>query len=467
MLILTQLKAYCCKSISNGITNNQKNMENINHLIFGFKNNLFRNKAVKQYREAIHNCTLPDDQLKELNWEKRKAIVTHAYNHTFFYRKYYDSAGFHPDALKTEADWEQVPALKKEMVRFHREEMKADNIAFKYFGTATTGGSTGIPLMIYTDKRFPIEILGWRAFKWWNVSPAANVGIIHRRVPTTFWSKFKNRLLWFPTKRIYLQASSISDNDLKQFVADINRKKTVWLQGYVGGLERVADYVLQNNIQINSLRLVWSTSAPLHKNVRLKMEKAFHCKIMNQYGSNEIANIAIQCPDCENLHINSDYVHVDIANDGEILVTNLYSYTFPLIKYYLGDKGKKISKKCSCGVILPLIEEVKGRISDAIYTPDGLYIDGNYLNSIFDNYTVFINQFQVYQSTDYSITVYIKPYNKNNETLKAIGNVKKTIENNVQNKIPVTIEIVDHISDDRGKIRYIISEIALSKMQPT
>src|SRR5690606_24261217 len=116
---------------------------------------------------------------------------------------------------------------------------------------------------IYTDLRFYHEILGWRAFKWWSLSPAANVGIVHRRTPTSFWGKFKNRALWWPTKRIYLNASAVSIEDLHKFCLEIRKREIKWLQGYVGGLEKVADYIIEQNIQITTLQLVWSTSAPL------------------------------------------------------------------------------------------------------------------------------------------------------------------------------------------------------------
>jgi phenylacetate-CoA ligase len=290
-------------------------MPNINYIIFKLKNIFFRRAAVKQYKEAIRNCSLTSEQLQDLNWEKRKTIVSHAYNNTVFYKQYYDSMGFHPDMLQTESDWDKVPVLEKSMVRQFREEMKDSHAKSEYFGVATTGGSTGLPLKVYTDKRFNNEILGWRAFKWWDISPAANVGIIHRRVPVSFVKKFLNRALWWPTKRIYLNASSMSEDEIKRFISDVCKRRIVWLQGYVGALERVADYILENNIKIDTLKLVWSTSAPLHKNVRTKLEKAFNCGIMNQYGCNEIANIAIQCPHGNDLHINHDYVHVYMANN--------------------------------------------------------------------------------------------------------------------------------------------------------
>lgn len=124
-----------------------------------------------------------------------------------------------------------------------------------YFAESTTGGSTGTPMKVFWDKRFKIEITGWRAFRWWNISPADNVGIIHRRVPKVAWAKFKNRAMWWPTKRVYLNAVSMTEEEIEQFVKQINDKKVVWLQGYVGALERIADYIIKYEKKL--LHLSW------------------------------------------------------------------------------------------------------------------------------------------------------------------------------------------------------------------
>ena len=204
-------------------------------------------------------------------------------------------------------------------------------------------------------------------------------------------------------------------------------------------------------------------------NVRVKLEQAFRCKIMNQYGSNEISNIAQQCPNSPHLHIQYDYVHVDVVDsdgnimldkEGDILVTNLTSYVFPLIKYRLGDRGCRLSETCTCGCNLPLMKEVKGRISDSIYTPDGLYVDGNYLNSVFDNYFQYFDQFQIYQKKDYNIVVYIKVKQPRANNIDiVIEKIKCRLENDVRHQILISMEEVDYIKDDKGKIRYIISEL--------
>lgn len=414
--------------------------------------------------------------MKEYNWQECKKLVTFAYEHVPFYRNYYNNCGFHPSMLTTPETWQLVPIVEKSMVREHLDEMLDPQADKKLIAWTQTGGSTGTPMRIYTDRRYLVEIQTWRAFRYWGLSPADNEGIIHRRVPTTLIPKIKNRILWWPTKRAYLNASSMSENEVATFVEDIKRKNIVWLQGYAGGLERVADYILASNVKLTTLRMVWSTSAPLTNNVRLKMERAFNCKIMNQYGCNEMGNIAMQCPYCDNLHIEYDMCHIDIVNEdghllmdkeGDILLTHLRNWVAPLIKYRLGDRGTLLSKPCQCDNPMPVMRPVKGRISDAVYTPSGLLVTGEYLTAIFDKHALLFSQYQVHQSADYSITVYVVPYNNDDATRSALKEIQRQLDKDVRNEIPVTIKQVNHIENDRGKIRYVISDIAIKKYNLT
>ncbi|MBR1889257.1 MAG: phenylacetate--CoA ligase family protein [Alloprevotella sp.] len=361
--------------------------------------------------------------------------------------------------------------MTKDLVRKYTEELRNKSIPSSF---TTTGGSTGKPLKVYKDKRFKAEILGWRAFSMWNISPADNTAITHRRVPQSGFARFKNRLLWWPTKRIYLSATSMSEEEISRFVQDLTRYKIVWITGYAGALECVADYILAHHIQITTLQLVWSTSAPLTTNSRNKMERAFGCKVMDQYGSCEVSHIAQQCPHSEHLHINYDFVHVDIVDgnglpvydeEGDILVTDLYNYAFPLIRYKLGDRGCFVKEACECGVSLPLMKSVKGRTSDMVYTPGGRVIDGSYLTTIFDNYPEEIDQFQIYQKADYSIVVYYRPKDSATERIdKVIETIRATLESDVASEIPISFQQVETIAHDAGKTRYIISEVALNKL---
>ena len=192
-------------------------MKKVNNFMFWLKNQLFRQKTMRKYRELLQNQELDEKSLAELNWEKRKAIVNHAYQNTKFYKKFYDLCGFNPSMLVTENDWDKVPVLERTMIRENLDDMIMRNISHKRLRVSTTGGSTGHPLKVYHDKAFDNEILAWRYLGWWNVSPADNQGTIHRAIPATTFAKFKNMIMWFPTKRIFLNASSFTDNDIEFF----------------------------------------------------------------------------------------------------------------------------------------------------------------------------------------------------------------------------------------------------------
>src|SRR5699024_3296602 len=77
--------------------------------------------------------------------------------------------------------------------------------------------------------------------------------------------------------------------------------------------------------------------------------------------------IAFECPQ-GNMHINMEGVFVETDHEGEILVTNFQSYSFPVVRYRLGDaiKLKDENIKCPCGMKHPIIEEVTGRIGKVI-----------------------------------------------------------------------------------------------------
>lgn len=444
--------------------------------IFGLKNRLFRKEAYNAYFDAMAFCNVPVEERKKVIFDKRKALVEYAYAHCAFYRTLYDKAGFHPSQLMTEADWQLVPVMEKQMIREYADEIVSDEYDKDNLGSITTGGSTGKPLKLYKSKHVHYEVLGWRALGWWGVSPSDNEAIMHRRVPTSFKQKFLNRLLWWPTKRAYLSATAITDDDIARFLKDVKRNRIKWMVGYCASIEYVADYVLRNNIQVEGIKLIWSTSSPLTKIVRQKIERAFHCKVMDQYGCCEMGNIAIQKPNENYLTINADYVHVDIVAGGDklvteakeygdVLITDLNTKEFPLIKYRLGDKSRIVKMMNESEDGFPKLEFVQGRISDAIWLPNGTYVDGAFLTTICDNYSDYIACYQIHQQLDYSIDVSFIPKESVDGANEIIEKIVVDFCKLTNDQVAIRHKVVSEIPDFAGKRKFIISEISLARLQ--
>jgi phenylacetate-CoA ligase len=92
------------------------------------------------------------------------------------------------------------------------------------------------------------------------------------------------------------------------------------------------------------------------------------------------------------MHINADRLVVEFVDEngqpvkigqpGRILVTDLFNYAMPFIRYDIGDIGVPSPAHCSCGRGLPLMKELVGRYADILKTPEGQFVSASALTTI-------------------------------------------------------------------------------------
>lgn len=61
--------------------------------------------------------TLQHSKLKEMQYERMKWSLRHAYENVPFYKKSFDDTGFHPDQFRSLDDMQRVPFLMKQDMR--------------------------------------------------------------------------------------------------------------------------------------------------------------------------------------------------------------------------------------------------------------------------------------------------------------------------------------------------------------
>lgn len=122
------------------------------------------------------------------------------------------------------------------------------------------------------------------------------------------------------------------------------------------------------------LKMIKGTSEKIYERYQEEVEKAFGAKIISEYGAAESGLIAYECPECGNMHINMENVIVE-ESEGEIVVTNLLSRSFPIIRYKLGDSIKLAEPdfKCPCGREHPVLTDVLGRVGKKIIGKEKIY----------------------------------------------------------------------------------------------
>jgi len=435
------------------------------HLAFEMKQNLFRPGARAVYAQLLVNQKMDEGQLSALQIQKFDAIYQHARSNIEFYRDKY--SGLDLNCIRFAEDIERIPLLTRDEIRNHGKQILDIGQNRSFAKKVTTGGSTGVPLEVYHDKRFPLEALGWRTLGWWGIHPGDNVAFIYR-IQKRGWRWRFNQLLWFPTIRLFLDASLITDDSMSRFVESLAKHKPPILQGYVGGVIEFAKYCDERGIRFPFLKAVWVTSAPLGLSQRRFLENVFKAPVYDQYGCSEIFWIAAECEFRDGLHILADSRYVEILGDdskpvefgehGDIVLTDLDNYIFPLIRYKTDDRGALKPGNCQCGMRFPLMRNVQGRVSDTIKLPDGTSIAGEYLTTIFDDAPEHVRAFQLRQNSRYDLCLYCEA-NSDSQTLNVCEKKRQALEELTGGLITVNLEIVDSIKHDRGKTKFIISDV--------
>ena len=105
----------------------------------------------------------------------------------------------------------------------------------------------------------------------------------------------------------------------------------------------------------------------LDPQLRELAEKAWGISIIHEYFMEEIGLIAQQCPSHQRLHVNSEFVFVEVLDEqdkpctagqiGRIVVTPIQNFQTPLIRYDTGNLAE-VGRPCDCGRTLPVLEQI-------------------------------------------------------------------------------------------------------------
>ena len=422
--------------------------------------------AFDSFKFLIKNEFTSKGELLKFQEQLRRDIVYKAMMGSVFYQKLYSDVGFELSDIGKDGWFEKLPIVTKKDLKEHFDEFVNPKLR-QYLKVSTTGGSTGTPTKTGYDSRIPEEVYSWRLQKRFGVNPWDDHAYIWRDTRKSKLAKFKNAAMWWPTKHLKLDASFLTDEAIEEFLYKFNKLKPALLQGYVGAVSQVAQYVLDHKMTMWSPKVVWTTSAPLPSIQRQLIQKAFGAPVCDEYGSCELRWIASQCPEGKGLHVNVEHVHIEFVDDnnmpvskgeyGRTLLTNLEDTVFPLIRYENNDRGRWLTEPCECGCMLPCIDSVKGREVESFKLPSGKTINGEFLTTIFDATPDIARGFRVVQHKDMSITVECIPSARDYET--EIETIVNDFGEKLGGEVAVKCKFVDAISHDRGKLRFVVREV--------
>ncbi|HCE4752866.1 phenylacetate--CoA ligase family protein [Vibrio parahaemolyticus] len=363
------------------------------------------NKISKHYKRLKLEQYYSDDELKKVQTERLRKLIRHAKETTAYYQVAFKNINV--DTFEVE-DLYQIPILTKKKFRENSSDFFSNKFKKKDCFYSETSGSSGEPLVFYRDRDWDAAhraaIL--RGYSWHDVKPW-NRSIYFWGFMFSPLSKLKVRILDLLQNRY--RVFTYTDESFGKIVEKVESSE--YIEGYSSSINKLATTVIDKNISVDSkkLKLIKCTSEKIYDSYKHNVKVAFGKDIVSEYGAAETGIIAFSCEKGE-MHITEENVILEIV-DGRAVVTNLFSFSMPLIRYDLGDYVSISSERCQCGRKHRLVKDVLGRVGKDILGEKEIY-PSLVLYYIFKKLAINYNIALSYQGVQYKsghLTIYLYP----------------------------------------------------------
>lgn len=317
------------------------------------------------------------------DWQRRRLteLLRIASEHVPYYRDTWTKA---QKAGARAGRIEELPLLGKEPLRINSWSFVRDDTRVRKPHVFHTSGSTGTPISsIWTTRelRNSLALREVRSARWAGVSfrmaRATFSGRIVEPDPDSAGPYHRFNLI---EQQAYLSAFHLRAETAPLYVRALARHRIQWLTGYAVSYYLLGKFILDQQLEVPPLKAIVTTSEKVTPAMRKVMERAFGCRVYEEYSTVENVVFASEC-EMGKLHVSPDAGVVEIlrpdgepcapGETGEIVATCLMRDYQPLIRFKLGDLATWDAEPCSCGREMPVIKEVVGRIEDVIVGPDG------------------------------------------------------------------------------------------------
>lgn len=274
----------------------------------------------------------------------------------------------------------------------------------------TTSGSTGTPFKIPQDTRKRMRRIAELKYFGAIAGFKTHDKLIHLRT----WNKWQQKT----SKQIKSEniipfdIVSMGDDDLQRLCELIVTSKAVCLRGYASSLGKVAQFADGKGYEFPHLKLAIAGAESLQDDTRALFKRVMKADMQSQYANEECGVLAqerVPTKESENpmywnhasyffevLKLDSDEP-VGYGELGRIVITDLYNYAFPLIRYDNGDTAVLFPpNEYSHGY--PVLGKLFGRRFDLTYSTDNKAIFPLTYGRILKHYDS-IAQWQVVQES--------------------------------------------------------------------
>ncbi|MEW8506255.1 MAG: hypothetical protein AB2598_06085 [Candidatus Thiodiazotropha sp.] len=415
------------------------------------------------------------EQIRAIQLEKLKHILTHAYENCDFYRQRFDSVNFSPAEFSSFEQLNKIPPLTKTDLQTNLSTLIASNYPENQIHKDATGGSTGNHTPFYRDnlslqikRGYEFRFNNWAgwdigekiAFYWPAIQDLAGR---HK----SWKERLRNQL---SDRSLVLFSGNQNEQILEQHYKQLTSFKPTLMRTFPNPLANFAKFLKETgktNIHIPS---IISVGEPLLDSQRVLFEEVLGSKVYNCYVSRECGNMACECgSNPGDLHVNAEMIYIEPLDSVDaqsqqpvkFLLTDLTNHGMPFIRYQIEDLGIFLDHDCGCGRGLPLIRMEAGRASDFLISPfDKSRVSGCSLLHHLIAEGPNVGQIQLIQDKLDHLTIkLVKGENFDDRLLDHFNNV---LNNVFKNKMHYTIDYVSEIEREKSN-KYFFTKCLISK----
>jgi phenylacetate-CoA ligase len=356
--------------------------------------------------------TLPREQLAALQLNKLQMMMAHLWNTNQFYTSKWQAARLQPSDIRSLADLARLPLTRK-------GELMNDQATHGPFGTNLTypleayvrmhqtSGTTGVPLKVFDTN----ESWDWWGRCWGHVLSGAGVTSSDRLFMAFSFGPFIG--FWAAVegaRKIGALMIPGGGRDTQQRLEMMREAGATVLCCTPSYALRMAEVARETSFDIRSIPLKTTVQAgepgasvPATKH---RIEDSWAAKCFDHAGASEVGAHSFECqvqPGGTHL-IESEFIAEVIhpltgeavlpGERGELVITNLGRWGFPVIRYRTGDLVQVNLDRCQCGrTSLRFEGGVLGRADDMV-TVRGVNVFPGGVESIIRNFTE-VDEFRI------------------------------------------------------------------------
>ena len=435
-----------------------------------------QNPEILRELDLIHSIERSPQKLRAIHEERLAKLLHHAWSQTEYYHEVLEHCGVLRNGRVNLDRFTDIPFLTKDIIRTQGDRLRAKSLppGRKPYKNLS-GGTTGQPTRFWQDNVYWGVTIATRTYQF------STVGKEYGQREMKIWGNERDLRLgtlgWKATlenfiyNRKFEQCWHLPEQRIAEIIRHINEWRPQMLWGYRDGIDGVAKYINEHEIEMHRPAAVVLGGATVYPFMVQSIEKAFQAPAISAYGSREVGAVACQCSLRGGLHIATQAHVVEtigtdgrpvMEQDGELAITPLLNHAMPFIRYRIGDRGRLTERACACGRAFPLLDALAGRVVEVLRNPRGEQIDPIFFIWIMaekiNNTT--LKKGQIVQEDDGSITVNLVLEN-GVDKLQAtphLNEIRKALELVMGTECPIRFAFLDDIPlSESGKYPYIVS----------